>query len=100
MGAGPKDLTSIRRVVELTAKALGMPFEQLCEMTEDRLGQDSRYWLDSSVIKNDVGWEPQISWEEGLKEMVDWGRKYINQLRDWPMDDVREPDLNIVQCLS
>jgi dTDP-glucose 4,6-dehydratase len=86
--AGPKDPTSIRRVVELTAKALGMPFEQLCEMTEDRLGQDSRYWLDSSAIKNDVGWEPQISWEEGLKEMVDWGRKYINQLRDWPMDYV------------
>jgi len=86
--AGPKDPTSIRRVVELTAQALGMPFEQLCEITEDRLGQDSRYWLDSSAIKKDVGWEPQISWEEGLDEMVVWGRKYIDQLRDWPMDYV------------
>ena len=86
--AGPKDPTSIRRVVELTAQALGMPFEQLCEMTEDRLGQDSRYWLDSSAIKKDVGWEPQISWEEGLAEMVVWGRKYIDQLRDWPTDYV------------
>ena len=86
--AGPKDPTSIRRVVELTAQALSIPFEQLCEMTEDRLGQDSRYWLDSSAIKKDVGWEPQISWEEGLQEMVDWGRKYIDQLRDWPMDYV------------
>jgi dTDP-glucose 4,6-dehydratase len=86
--AGPKDPTSIRRVVELTAQALGMPFEQLCEMTEDRLGQDSRYWLDSSAIKKDVGWEPEISWEQGLDEMVSWGRKYIDQLRDWPMDYV------------
>jgi dTDP-glucose 4,6-dehydratase len=86
--AGPKDPTSIRRVVELTAQALGMPFEQLCEMTEDRLGQDSRYWLDSSAIKKDVGWEPEISWEEGLDEMVVWGRKYLDQLRDWPMDYV------------
>lgn len=86
--AGPKDPTSIRRVVELTAQALGIPFEQLCEMTEDRLGQDSRYWLDSSAIKKDVGWEPEISWEEGLDEMVVWGRKYIDQLRDWPMDYV------------
>lgn len=86
--AGPKDPTSIRRVVELTAQALGMPFEQLCEMTEDRLGQDSRYWLDSSAIKKDVGWEPQISWEEGLAEMVAWGRKYIDQLHDWPTDYV------------
>jgi dTDP-glucose 4,6-dehydratase len=86
--AGPKDPTSIRRVVELTAQARVMPFEQLCEMTEDRLGQDSRYWLDSSAIKKDVGWEPQISWEEGLDEMVAWGRKYLGQLRDWPMDYV------------
>ena len=57
-------------------------------MTEDRPGQDSRYWLDSSAIKRDVGWEAQISWEEGLKEMTDWGRKYLDQLRDWPMDYV------------
>ncbi|HUO43439.1 MAG TPA: GDP-mannose 4,6-dehydratase [Burkholderiales bacterium] len=86
--AGPKEPTSIRRVVELTAEALGMPFEQVCEMTGDRLGQDSRYWLDSSAIKQDVGWEPQIGWQEGLAEMAAWGRKYIDQLRDWPMDYV------------
>jgi dTDP-glucose 4,6-dehydratase len=86
--AGPKDPTSIRRVVELCADALGMPFEQLCEVTGDRLGQDSRYWLDSSAIKRDVGWEPQIGWQEGLGEMVAWARKYLDQLREWPMDYV------------
>jgi dTDP-glucose 4,6-dehydratase len=84
--AGPKEPTSIRRVVELTADALGIPFSQLAEVTDDRLGQDSRYWLDSSAIKRDLGWEPQISWEEGLAEMVAWGRKYKDDLRDWPMD--------------
>jgi len=86
--AGPAEPTSIRRVVELTAQALGMPFEQVCEMTGDRLGQDSRYWLDSSAIRKDMGWEPEIGWEQGLREMVDWGRKYLDQLRDWPMDYV------------
>jgi dTDP-glucose 4,6-dehydratase len=86
--AGPKEPTSIRRVVELTAEALGIPFEQLCEVTGDRLGQDSRYWLDSSAIKRDVGWEPQIGWQEGLAEMVGWGRKYVHQLKDWPVDYV------------
>jgi len=79
--AGPKEPTSIRRVVELCAEALGMPFEQLCEMAPDRLGQDSRYWLDSSAIRKDVGWEPQIGWREGLAEMVAWGRKYLPELR-------------------
>jgi len=79
--AGPALPTSIREVVERTAKALGMPFEQLCEVSGDRLGQDSRYWLDSSAIKRDIGWEPQVGWDEGLAEMVAWGRKYWNQIQ-------------------
>jgi dTDP-glucose 4,6-dehydratase len=65
-----------------------MPFEQLCEMAPDRLGQDSRYWLDSSAIKRDVGWEPQISWKEGLAEMVTWGKKYLSDLRVTPTNYV------------
>jgi len=82
--AGPALPTSIREVVERCAKALDMPFEQLCEMAPDRLGQDSRYWLDSSRIKQDLGWEPQIGWDEGLAEMVQWGRTYIDQIRSTP----------------
>ena len=75
--AGSKDPTSIRRVVE-----------QLCEVTGDRQHQDSRYWLDSSAIKRDVGWEPQITWQEGMREMVEWGRKYLPQLKMLPTDFV------------
>ena len=86
--AGPSEPTSIKRVVELCAEALGVSFDELCEMAPDRLGQDSRYWLDSGAIKRDVGWEPEIGWEEGLGEMVSWGRKYIDQLKDWPKDYV------------
>jgi dTDP-glucose 4,6-dehydratase len=84
--AGPLKPISIRALVETVAKVLGVPFEQLCQITEDRLGQDSRYWLDSSAIKRDLGWEPKISLEEGIKDMVEWGKKYLDQLRDWPMD--------------
>lgn len=84
--AGPSEPTSIRRVVELCAEALGIPFEQLCEFSSERLGQDSRYWLDSSLIAKDVGWKPQIGWDEGLEEMVRWGRDYLGELRDWPRD--------------
>ena len=86
--AGPEKPTSIREVVERCAGALGMPFEELCEVTGDRLGQDSRYWLDSSAIKNAVGWTPQVGWDEGLAEMVAWGRQYLDEIRDWPTDYV------------
>ncbi|MFQ5955499.1 MAG: GDP-mannose 4,6-dehydratase [Kiloniellales bacterium] len=86
--AGPAEPTSIRRVIELTAEALGVRFEELCEVTEDRLGQDARYWLDSSAIERDVGWRPEIGWDQGLAEMVDWGRRYLDVLKDWPTDYV------------
>lgn len=78
--AGPPRPISIRTLAGKVADALGMPVEQLCEVVPDRLGQDSRYWLDSGAIKRDVGWEPQIPLEEGLREMVAWGRQYLPQL--------------------
>jgi dTDP-glucose 4,6-dehydratase len=86
--AGPALPTSIREVVERTARAMDIPFEQLCEVTGDRLGQDSRYWLDSSAIKRDLGWQPEIDWDKGLSEMVDWGRRYWGEIKDWPTDYV------------
>ena len=45
------------------------------------VGQDARYWLDSSAIMRDVGWKPEISWEEGLAEMVAWGKEYLDELK-------------------
>ena len=56
------------------------------KMAPDRLGQDSKYWLNSDEIFKDVGWQQEILWELGLKDMVDWGNKYINELRNYPMD--------------
>lgn len=82
--AGPKQPTSIREVVERCAAALDMGLEDLAKVTEDRLGQDSRYWLDSTAIKAAVGWEPQIGWDEGLAEMVEWAKSYLPELRATP----------------
>lgn len=86
--AGPPQPISIRDLVARVADGLKMPLEQLCEVTGDRLGQDSQYWLDSSAIKRDLGWEPQISLEEGIREMIAWGKKYLAYLRTASMDYV------------
>ena len=83
---GPAEPTSIRRVVELCAEAVGVPFDQLCEVTGDRLGQDSRYWLDSSAIKRDLGWEPQIDWKAGLEDVVAWEKDNLDELKKAPLD--------------
>jgi dTDP-glucose 4,6-dehydratase len=77
---GPKEPTAIIDVVKMTCQAMGIPFDKLVQVTGDRLGQDSRYWLDSSKIRDKFGWEQEISWEEGLKEMVEWGHMYKDQI--------------------
>jgi dTDP-glucose 4,6-dehydratase len=73
---GPKNPTSIVEVVERTASALGLALEDICIITEDRLGQDSKYWLDSSKIESQLGWKQKINWDDGLSEMVHWGERY------------------------
>lgn len=85
---GPKTPTSIREVVERASIALGISFTSLCDITEDRLGQDSRYWLDSSKIESELGWRPTVGWDQGLEEMVKWGRHYLEDIRNYPIEYV------------
>jgi dTDP-glucose 4,6-dehydratase len=44
----------------------------LIRFVRDRPGHDRRYAMDSSKIEQELGWRPQIGFEEGLRETVDW----------------------------
>lgn len=44
----------------------------LIEFVTDRAGHDLRYAIDASKIKNELGWEPSITFEQGLAKTVDW----------------------------
>jgi len=51
--------------------------KQLIKYTDDRLGHDKRYAIDSSKIKNELGWEPKHTFDKGIDKTIDW---YINKL--------------------
>ncbi len=80
---GPPKPTSIRDLVIMTAQAMDKTLEDVAEEAPDRLGQDSQYWLDSSAIARDTGWKMEIGLEEGIAEMVEWGRTYLDFLKDY-----------------
>jgi dTDP-glucose 4,6-dehydratase len=61
-------------VLDLTAKP-----ESLKTLVPDRPGHDRRYLLDSSKLRSELGWEPEISWADGLRETVEWYASH----RDW-----------------
>jgi len=47
----------------------------LIEFVEDRPGHDYRYSLDSSKIKNELGWSTKINFEEGIRKTIEWYEK-------------------------
>jgi dTDP-glucose 4,6-dehydratase len=55
------------RVLELTGKP-----ESLKTIVPDRPGHDRRYLLDSSKLHRELGWEPEIGFEDGLRDTVEW----------------------------
>jgi|TARA_R110002110_G_scaffold46388_22_gene140267 dTDP-glucose 4,6-dehydratase len=46
--------------------------EKLITYVKDRPGHDLRYAIDASKIKDELGWKPSVTFEEGLKETIDW----------------------------
>ena len=55
----------------LKPRAIGV-YADLISFVTDRPGHDARYAIDSTRIKNELGWEPSISVEEGLERTVKW----------------------------
>jgi dTDP-glucose 4,6-dehydratase len=50
----------------------GAPHERLITFVEDRPGHDLRYAIDASRIREELGWSPSVTLEEGLARTVDW----------------------------
>ncbi|HEY7018566.1 MAG TPA: GDP-mannose 4,6-dehydratase, partial [Gaiellaceae bacterium] len=65
--------------------------ESLKTIVPDRPGHDRRYLLDSTKIRNELGWSEQVGWEDGIAETVAWyadNRTWWEPLRDRaPVDE-------------
>ena len=64
------------------------PYERLITKVEDRKGHDRRYAIDSSKIRNELGWKPKYQLEERLETTVkwyiknkNWSQELINKLK-------------------
>jgi dTDP-glucose 4,6-dehydratase len=69
---------SIEEIADAVLDLTGKPSE-LKTIVPDRPGHDRRYLLDSSKLRRELGWEPEIDFERGLAETVAWYAEH----RDW-----------------
>jgi len=66
-------------IVKLILKILGKP-ESLIKFVKDRPGHDRRYAIDSSKIREELGWQPEFEFEEAIVHTVEW---YKNNKSWW-----------------
>ncbi len=66
-------------ITKIILNALGKD-ESYIEYVKDRPGHDRRYAIDNAKIRNEIGWVPQIDFEQGLKDTIEW---YVNNQTWW-----------------
>jgi dTDP-glucose 4,6-dehydratase len=62
-----ENIEVVRRILELTGHG-----DELIEHVTDRPGHDRRYSLSSDKLREQLGWEPRVRFEEGLRRTVRW----------------------------
>ena len=70
-----KNIDLIRKLCELMDKKLNRnpgDSAKLITYVKDRAGHDMRYAIDSSKIKEELGWQQEVDFEEGLARTIDW----------------------------
>ena len=73
--------TIIKKILKLMKKP-----EDFVEYVNDRPGHDFRYSMDSSKIRNELGWTPKIKFDEGLENTISWYLKNKKWWKDIPQD--------------
>lgn len=81
-----RNIDLIRVVIRTVDRLLGRPegaSEHLITYVTDRAGHDLRYAIDSRKLKEELGWEPSLQFEEGIEKTVRW---YLDN-QEW-MDNI------------
>lgn len=85
-----KNIDLIKVIIRTVDKMLGRKVgssNKLITYVKDRAGHDLRYAIDSSKLKDELGWEPSLQFEEGIEKTVAW---YLEN-NDW-MNNVTSGD--------
>ena len=80
--AEARNIDIVRRICALMDEMApdGAPHERLIRFVTDRPGHDFRYAIDATKIRDELGWEPSVTLDEGLRRTVRW---YLDNAGWW-----------------
>ena len=84
---GNKRPTSVKEVIQIITKAMGKN-EIEPEYSSKETKEIMKQWLSNSKIMSDIGWNSNVSLEEGVKLTVDWYVKYFDRHPHFDPEDL------------
>ena len=82
---------SIVDLVDMICAQMGRPLDDCVTMTEERLGQDAFYLINSDKLRESLGWRSQVSLEKGIAEVINWVEENFDALQSSPLDYIHQP---------
>ena len=82
---------AVRDIVRTICDLMGRDFEASTVAVGERLGQDAAYVIDSTRAREEFGWAPNISLEEGLAGVIAWVEDNWEQIQKEPLEYVHKP---------
>jgi len=83
-GQEKRNIETVKTILQLMKKP-----ESLINYVADRPGHDFRYSIKVDKIKNEIGWKPKVTFEEGMEKTVAWYLKNMKWVES-KMSDLRE----------
>ena len=80
------ELISIKSLVEKIAKNYSLSLNDICVVGEERLGKDEAYALDSSLIRDSLGWNEKFTNHETLTATYEWVANNLDELKKLPFN--------------
>lgn len=82
---------TIRALVEMACDRMGVSFDDHVEVVGERLGKDAAYLLDSTLLRDSLGWEDRVALEEGLDQVIRWVDENLDVLSRQEMNYIHKP---------
>lgn len=85
------EIVTVRGLVEKLCDKMGVNFAETVEVAPERLGKDSAYQLDSTKLRETLGWSDRISLDQGLDDCIAWVDRNLDDLSRLPANYIHKP---------
>ena len=88
-----KNIDLIKVMIKTVDRMLGRDegsSDKLITYVKDRAGHDLRYAIDSAKLKNELGWEPSLQFEQGIEKTIKWyldNKKWVDRVTSGDYQD-------------